>query len=122
MLNIKKWFSNQCDRGYAAETLASKYLKDHGLQLVTRNFLCRRGEIDLVMRDAETLVFVEVRFRKDSRFGTPQETVDANKIHKLQLAAQHYMQKHSVTSPVRFDVVAITGENRYTIDWIQNAF
>jgi putative endonuclease len=102
------------------ERLACAYLRDSGLRLLERNYRCRRGEIDLVMRDADTLVFVEVRFRASTRFGTPAETVDVHKQRRLAAAAAHYLQHHPTSLPCRFDVIAVSGTDR--IDWIRNAF
>jgi len=72
------------------------------------------------MREADTLVFVEVRFRTSTRFGTPAETVDIHKQRKLAAAAAHYLQYHPSNLPCRFDVIAISGANQ--IDWIRSAF
>jgi putative endonuclease len=91
-----------------------------GLRLIRRNHRCRFGEIDLVMRDETCLVFVEVRFRRSSRFGAPAETVDLRKQRRLAAAAQHYLQAHPSVLPCRFDVVAISGSER--IEWLKNAF
>lgn len=102
------------------ERLAGAFLERHGLRLVTRNYRCRRGEIDLVMREADTLVFVEVRFRASDRFGTPAESVDAHKQRRLAAAAAHFLQHHPSTLPCRFDVLAVSGNDR--IDWIRDAF
>jgi putative endonuclease len=102
------------------ERLARSFLEKRGLHLLERNYGCRRGEIDLVMRDADTLVFVEVRFRASSRFGTPAETVDIHKQRRLAAAAAHYLQRHPTSLPCRFDVVALGGTN--SIEWIRSAF
>jgi putative endonuclease len=72
------------------------------------------------MRDGACLVFVEVRFRRSSRFGSPAETVDYRKQRRLVAAAQHYLQANPSVLPCRFDVVAIGGEDR--IEWFKNAF
>ncbi|MEA3278839.1 MAG: YraN family protein [Pseudomonadota bacterium] len=100
--------------------MACAYLERRGLRLVQRNYRCRRGEIDLVMRDTGTLAFVEVRYRANMRFGTPAETVDIHKQRRLTAAAAHYLQHQPTTLPCRFDVIAISGDNR--IDWIRDAF
>ncbi|UHD18906.1 YraN family protein [Thiocapsa bogorovii] len=96
------------------------YLKRRHLQPIARNHRCRFGEIDLVMRDGETLVFVEVRYRRSDRFGSPAETVDRRKQQRLTAAASHYLQAHPTVLPCRFDVVAVSGGDR--IEWIKNAF
>lgn len=102
------------------ERLACDYLQAKGLRLLERNYRCKRGEIDLVMHERGTLVFVEVRFRASSRFGTPAETVDIHKQRKLAAAAAHYLQRNQTNPPCRFDVIAFSGSDR--IDWIQDAF
>jgi len=110
--------------GREAENLACRHLRARGLQLVTRNFLCRRGEIDLIMRHGEYFVFVEVRLRNNPRFGSGTESVDHRKQKKIIIAAQYYIQLHRLDqAPARFDVVAIRqGKDRLELQWIQNAF
>jgi putative endonuclease len=106
--------------GEDKERLACAYLEGRGLRLVARNYRCRRGEIDLVMGDGDMLVFVEVRFRASTRFGTPAETIGIRKQRRLAAAAAHYLLRHPTNAACRFDVLAITGKNE--MDWIQNAF
>ena len=106
--------------GEDKERLAAEFLVAQGLRLITRNHRCRFGEIDLIMSERDALVFVEVRYRSDSRFGRPEQTVDGHKQRRLMAAAQHYLQAHPSGLPCRFDVVAIGGGDR--IQWFQNAF
>ena len=113
------------ERGKAAETQACRFLINHGLVLVDRNYRCRHGEIDLIMRDGRCMVFVEVRYRNKHRFAGGAETVDHRKQSKLTATAMHYLQSHpgAAARPARFDVVAIDGglgEDR--VDWIRDAF
>ncbi|WP_045225483.1 YraN family protein [Methyloterricola oryzae] len=109
--------------GEQAETAALEYLKAQGLSLVERNFRCRRGEIDLVMREGSGLVFVEVRYRASSRYGSPLESIDARKRGRLVAAASHYLAVNRVDCPARFDVVALTpGPAQLELQWIKNAF
>lgn len=113
------------ERGPAAETQACRYLLAQGLELVTRNYRCRHGEIDLIMREGRSLVFVEVRYRGNRRFGGGSETVDHRKQSKLAAAALHYLQRHpdAAARPARFDVVAIApGQGENHLHWIPNAF
>ncbi len=110
--------------GQAAEMLACDYLQRSGLQLVQRNYRCRRGELDLVMRQGEITVFVEVRYRSPSAFADGVTSIDRHKQARLLAAAQHYLLQHpdAARRPCRFDVVAVTpegGENR--VEWITNA-
>ena len=106
--------------GADKEELARAYLEGQGLGFVTRNYRCRRGEIDLVMREADTLVFAEVRYRASARFGGAAESVDRHKQRRLAAAAGDYLQHHPTKLPCRFDVIALGDGDR--IDWIRNAF
>jgi len=106
--------------GEAKERLAESFLIAQGLRLVARNQRSRFGEIDLVMRDEAILVFVEVRYRRSTRFGTPAATVDARKQQRLILAARHYLHRHPTQLACRFDVVAIGAQD--DIQWIRQAF
>ena len=110
--------------GQQAEQWASEYLQQQGLQLVTTNYHCRRGEIDLIMHDHDTLVFVEVRYRKTSTFGSALESVDHRKQKKLIVTAEHYLQKNTASfSHYRFDVIAISPEQSHpNITWVKDAF
>ena len=107
--------------GAAAEDRGLAWLEAQGLHLVERNFRCRVGEIDLVMRDGSVTVFVEIRFRAAADHGSAAETVSLAKQRRLSAAARHYLQRHpdAARRPCRFDVLAITGER---FDWIENAF
>ncbi len=111
--------------GQRAEQAASKWLQQRGLRLLQRNYRCRFGELDLIMLQAECLVFVEVRCRAGNAYGGALASVTHSKQKKLQRAAQHFLQRHSNHRhrPVRFDVVALTGspENQ-KFDWLQQAF
>jgi len=82
------------DTGNRAEATACDYLQRQGLKLVERNYLCKRGEIDLIMRDGQDTVFVEVRYRRSDRFGSSAESVDWRKQAKLLATAEHYLQQH----------------------------
>lgn len=113
-------------RGNAAEALARRHLEQQGLRLLAQNWRCRLGELDLVMLDADTVVFVEVRYRRHSAWGGAAESVDARKREKLSRAAQHFLQQESrwAKYPCRFDVIAINADSQAPaqLDWIQNAF
>ena len=107
-------------KGKKAEDVACSFLQRNGLLLIERNYHCRFGEIDLIMQDSDSLVFVEVRYRSSSKFGDAIESVDANKRRKLVFAANHYLQNTSLDQPSRFDVVALSPDQ--TPQWICNAF
>ena len=111
--------------GRDAEDLAERFLIRRGFMPVSRNYRCRRGEIDLVMRDADTLVFVEVRRRTSRAFGGGLGSVDAHKQARIVAAAEHYLMTHRIGDdrPCRFDVVAIDGPARHAaIEWVSDAF
>lgn len=107
-------------RGALAEERARTHLERAGLKLVTRNYRCPRGELDLVMADGDTLVFVEVRYRASRAFGSAAESVDARKRARLIAAAEHYLLAHPGDRPCRFDVVAANGTA--AVEWLRDAF
>lgn len=111
--------------GAAVERRAEAFLGRAGLLPVTRNYRSPFGEIDLVMRDGQTVVFVEVRSRAHSRFASPAETVDARKQERLRATAEHYLQRDHEASkqPCRFDIVAVTTSMKGDrVEWLRNAF
>jgi putative endonuclease len=123
-ITINKISSTQ-QTGQAAETLACNHLEKNGLRLVTRNYRCRMGEIDLIMQDKTHLVFIEVRFRSRIDYGSGSESVTHAKQVKLLRTAHYYLQQQGLTEKqaCRFDVVAITqDQHNPTIEWIKNAF
>ncbi|WP_108446811.1 YraN family protein [Halomonas denitrificans] len=110
-------------RGGAIERLAARWLVERGLTLEASNQHAKGGEIDLVMRDGATLVFVEVRHRADSRHGHPLETITPTKQRRLIRAARFYLQRNRLSCACRFDVLAVTGTPPdLEIDWVANAF
>ena len=112
--------------GSDAEQFADKFLKRQGLATVTRNFRCRLGEIDLIARDGDAIVFVEVRYRASNRFSGAGQTVDIHKQRKLIRTAALFtaMRPKYANCVMRFDVVAIDADEhgKKTIDWIKDAF
>lgn len=111
--------------GAQFEAQAERALERHGLSTVARNFTCRGGELDLVMIDRGTLVFVEVRYRRSSRFGSAAETIGQTKQARLLRAAQIFLLRNAryADYPCRFDVVALSGDPaRPEMDWIAGAF
>ncbi|MFC5473105.1 YraN family protein [Paraherbaspirillum soli] len=109
--------------GQLAEDSALAYLQQRGLKLLERNFLCKGGEIDLIMVEPEatptTLVFIEVRQRSNPHYGGAAASVTRKKQMRLIIAAQVFLQRYRQPPACRFDVVAIDGE---AIEWIKNAF
>lgn len=109
-------------KGAREEALALQFLESQGLSLVDRNVRARGGELDLVMRDRDALVIVEVRKRSHAGFGSAAESVDARKRARIVLAAQALLAQRPELArlPARFDVVALDADDR--IEWIQAAF
>jgi putative endonuclease len=110
--------------GDNGEQLALIYLKKAGLKLITRNFRKRGGEIDLIMQDDSTLVFIEVRLRQSNQFGSPIESVTYTKRQKIIRTAQCYLQENTAQYlAYRFDVIGITPlNNDFKINWVKDAF
>ncbi len=111
--------------GAAVEAAARDHLTDAGLSPVAANANYRLGELDLVMLDGDTLVFIEVRYRRDDRFGGGAASVDFRKQRKLVRAAQLFLQRHSrfANGPCRFDVVEAEGDPAAPrLNWLRDAF
>lgn len=104
--------------GENAEARALEYLRQQGMTLVERNFSCKGGEIDLIMQERNTLVFVEVRKRADTRYGGAAASITARKQARLVLAAQLFLQRYRMPPACRFDVIAMDGE---AVSWLKNA-
>ena len=113
--------------GQQAEDIALKFLQTKGMRLIARNYRCKLGEIDLVMQDDAALVFIEVRYRKQSNFGDGAESVDFRKQQKIIRSAEHFLQQHRQysQSPCRIDVISISRQQntdcQEAINWIPNA-
>ncbi len=101
------------------------HVRRHGLELVERNFRCRHGEVDLILRDGDTTVFAEVRYRGNARHGGGTASVGSAKQRKLVHAAQTWLQLHLrfATLPCRFDVIGCAGTLQQPVfEWTRNAF
>ncbi|MGQ0442444.1 MAG: YraN family protein [Methylophilaceae bacterium] len=112
---------NKSNAGFEAEKLAATFLMNHGLKLVTQNYHCRFGEIDLIMLDVSTLVFVEVRLRSNAKFGGASASITPQKRQKLIITAQHYLQQHGECA-CRFDAILMHKTDLKNIEWLRNAF
>ena len=108
--------------GRAAEAIAADHLSGRGLAIVERNVRSRHGEIDLVARDGDTLVFVEVRLRRSSAFGSAAESVDARKRRRLARAASELIARGGLPRfrSVRFDVVLLDGVDASRVEWLRD--
>ena len=107
-------------KGFEYEEKAAVYLKEKGYKILEQNFYTFFGEIDLIARDKETIVFVEVKYRKTIKNGYPQEAVTYKKRQRIIKSAQYYLyQQNAFEKPCRFDVIAVAGEEFLHIE---NAF
>lgn len=116
------------DTGRKAEALAERWLTERGLRTLSRNYRCRQGELDLVMADdgEDLVVIVEVRYRRNATFGTPEQTVTAGKQRRIVSAARRFLAQHPQAgraAGVRFDVLALQGSlESPAVRWLRGAF
>jgi putative endonuclease len=115
--------SLRSEQGRLAEDQALGFLQQAGLKLIARNFHSRYGEIDLIMEDGRTLVFVEVRYRSSDRYGSAEESVNHRKQARLVLTAASFLKEKRLNRPTRFDVAALSpGPEGLSVAWIKGAF
>ncbi|KZN37338.1 YraN family protein [Pseudoalteromonas luteoviolacea] len=120
---LKGFFSNTREKGQHFEVIAEQYLVKQGLKPVTRNYLCRFGEIDLIMKDLNTWVFVEVKYRKATTYGGAINALSVKKQQCLRRSIYQYTQDFALHNPaLRVDFVAIQGSSPHAIQWIKNVF
>lgn len=112
---------NNREIGTKYETAVCQYLENKGYKIVEKNFRCKQGEIDIIAYDGSCLVFVEVKYRRNTKTGHPMEAVSYYKQRTISKVAIYYMYSHGIsdTVPVRFDVASVLGDH---IDYIENAF
>src|ERR1700740_196213 len=110
--------SDKQQLGQDSEQRALAFLRGQGLQLIQANFQCKLGEIDLILQDGATLVFVEVRQRAGRSHGGAAASITPAKIGRVVRAAQVYLQRYPRVPPCRIDVIAIDGEH---LDWLRDA-
>ncbi len=106
-------------QGQRGEDAALGYLEQQGLKLVERNVRYPFGEIDLIMKQGQIWVFIEVKYRQSKQFGGAIQAISPNKINRLRRAVSHYMQRNQLDVQCRFDVIAIDANE---INWITDAF
>ena len=110
-------------KGKRAEEISAHFLEKNGLKILDRNYHCRGGEIDLICKEKQTFVFVEVRLRQSLAYGGAGESIDLPKQRKIILAATHYLQQHHLwDKSCRFDCILLDKEDEGRIEWIKNAF
>ena len=107
--------------GKLAEALVADYLQVRGLHLIERNYSCRLGEIDLILADGPTLVFAEVRLRRNLDYGGAAASITAAKRQRILRAARHYLSSRP-EGPCRFDVILLDALDPDRIEWIKDAF
>ncbi|MDO5145431.1 MAG: YraN family protein [Eubacteriales bacterium] len=108
--------------GRLGETAAASFLESQGVRILLRNFYCRQGEIDLIAKEGEVFLAVEVKWRRNKKQGQPCEAVDLRKQRKICRAYDYFRLKYDLDEyvPARFDVVEVDGD--YQCRWIKNAF
>jgi len=113
-------------RGKATEEFAKQYLIQQGLVFIDQNVHCRQGEIDLVMQDGQTFIFVEVKYRKNNHFGGAISAISQSKQNKIKHCVAFFLHKANLNeynTPCRFDVIALDGDiNKPQVTWLKNAF
>jgi putative endonuclease len=109
--------------GIDSESLAVSYLREHGYKIIERNYRTKIGEIDIIAKDKDTIVFIEVKARKSKAYN-PKEAITRSKIRKISMTALYYLKTtRQMNVRARFDVVAIGSENnRETVEIVKNAF
>ena len=115
---------NKRQIGADKEAFVCEWLERHGYRILERNFRCRNGEIDIVAREGGYLVFIEVKYRSHGTNGLPEEAVDVRKQRVISRVALYYLCRHGYgeSTPVRFDVAAVSGVTNDSVTLYQNAF
>lgn len=108
--------------GAQAEQCAAQYLRQYGLKPVAQNYRSRFGEIDMIMWDGATLVFVEVRLRRNAHYGGAAASIDARKQQRIIRTAQQYLASLAHIPPCRFDAVLMDDASGRNLQWLRNAF
>ncbi|KPH65087.1 hypothetical protein AMS58_07310 [Pseudoalteromonas porphyrae] len=120
---FKQLWQNSREKGQYYELQAQKYLEEQGLIAIERNYNCPYGELDVIMRDGDTLVFVEVKFRSSHIKGGALHALGKQKQQRLKRTIYHYLAfKKLSNQALRIDFVAITGEVPQQLNWIKNVF
>ncbi|CAM4117684.1 YraN family protein [Pseudoalteromonas byunsanensis] len=120
---FKGLFKNTRDKGNHYELLAESFLKKQGLCYITRNYYCPFGEIDLVMKEADCWVFIEVKYRQSKQFGGALAALSYTKQQRLKRSIYHYLTEQKLHNvPLRVDFIAIEGKDPPNIQWIKSVF
>ncbi len=113
---------NNKSKGDEGELIATKYLEDKGYVVIKNNFRCTFGEVDIIAKDKDFIVFIEVKYRTNKKFGMPVEAVNKKKQQKIRAVANYYILKNKIKSKVRIDVIGILSLDKVEINHITNAF
>ncbi|WP_286259708.1 YraN family protein [Pseudoalteromonas apostichopi] len=120
---FKQLWQNSREKGLYYEKQAEQYLIQQGLKTIERNYFCKYGELDLIMRDGQTLVFVEVKFRKNALRGGANYALSKLKQQRLRRTISHYLAEKKISNQLmRIDYVAITGELNSSLNWFKNVY
>ena len=120
---FKELWHNSREKGQYYELEAQKYLVTQGLTPIERNYYCPYGELDVIMKEGDTLVFIEVKFRKNNARGGANYALSPQKQARLKRSIYHYLAAKNLTNQaLRIDYVAITGEASPNINWLKNVF
>ncbi len=106
--------------GNMGEAVAKNYLIKQGCEIIENNFHSRYGEIDIIAKDQDSLIFVEVKYRKNERFATAAESITPSKQEKMRLTIETYLQKYPTNRPLRIDLITIIGYEPFKITWLKN--
>ena len=112
----------QHQRGQRGEIIAAEFLKRKGFVVVARSYRHRRNEVDLIVRQENMLVFVEVKLRKNAAFGHPEAFVSEQQAQRITEAAEHYLHETNWEGNIRFDIIAITLQPKLAIKHFEDAF
>jgi putative endonuclease len=116
---------NKREQGTWYEDIACEYIKDRGARILRRNYRVRSGEIDIIAKDEKYYCFIEVKYRKDDKYGAPEAAVDFYKQRQISKVSKHFLSYilKSYEVPIRYDVIAISGsEGAVSVKWLKNAF
>ncbi len=116
---------NNREKGSWYEDLACDYLKDNNVRILKRNYRTRSGEIDIIAKDGDYYCFIEVKYRRDNRYGGPEMAVDFAKQKQISRVSRHFLYTilKSEEVPIRYDVIAVNGQKgAVSIRWLKNAF
>lgn len=115
--------SEHYELGKRGEEEAVRYLEKKGLYIMHRNWRCGKLELDIVARDGDEIVFVEVKTRRNTYFGHPDEAVDDRKIRRIVSAAGAYVRYYAIDLPIRYDIVSVIGtEPPFEVEHVPDAF